>query len=100
MSGQPIQFLIDTGATMTGLAESRLKSLGASLVQQGIRVQTANGIVELPVYRLRELRVGALVLKDMAVLGFADLPRGADGILGMDVLSRLGGSLAGAVGRP
>ena len=101
-AGQPRQFrfLIDTGATMTGLAESRLKSLGASLVQQGIRVQTANGIVELPVYRLRELRVGALVLKDMAVLGFADLPRGADGILGMDVLSRLGGSLAGAVGRP
>lgn len=94
------RFLIDTGATMTGLAESRLQTLGASLIEQGIRVQTANGVVELPVYRLRELRVGALVLEDLAVLGFADLPRGADGILGMDVLSRLGGSLAGAVGRP
>jgi len=94
------RFLIDTGATMTGLAESRLELLGAALIEQGIRVQTANGVVELPVYRLRELRVGALVLEDLAVLGFADLPRGADGILGMDVLSRLGGSLAGAVGRP
>ena len=94
------RFLIDTGATMTGLAESRLTTLGARLVDQGIRVQTANGIVELPVYRLQELRVGALVLEEVAVLGFSDLPRGADGILGMDVLSRLGGSLAGAVGRP
>ena len=93
------RFLIDTGATMTGLAESRLQALGASLIEEGIRVQTANGVVELPVYRLQALRVGALVLEDMAVLGFADLPRGADGILGMDVLSRLGGSLAGPVGR-
>ncbi len=94
------RFLIDTGATMSGLAEASLVSLGASLVERGIRVQTANGVVELPVYRLQELKVGALVLEDMPVLGFADLPRGADGILGMDVLSRLGGSLAGAVGRP
>jgi predicted aspartyl protease len=98
--GGEFRFLIDTGATMTGLAESRLRALGASLIEQGIRVQTANGVVELPVYRLEELRVGALVLTDLAVLGFTDLPRGADGILGMDVLSRLGGSLAGAVGRP
>ena len=94
------RFLIDTGATMTGLAESRLQALGAGMIERGIRVQTANGVVELPVYRLRALRVGALVLEDMAVLGFADLPRGADGILGMDVLGQLGGSLAGAVGRP
>lgn len=101
-AGRRVQFrlLIDTGATMTGLAESRLRSLGADMVEEGIRVQTANGVVELPVYRLRELRVGALLLEDLAVLGFADLPRGADGILGMDVLSRLGGSVAGAVGRP
>ncbi len=98
--GGEFRFLIDTGATMSGLSESRLQSLGAVVVDRGIRVQTANGVVELPVYRVRELRVGALVLEDFAVLGFADLPRSADGILGMDVLSRLGGSLAGAVGRP
>lgn len=94
------RFLIDTGATMTGLAESRLQALGASMIEKGIRVQTANGVVELPVYRLTKLRIGALVLEEVAVLGFADLPRGADGILGMDVLGRLGGSYSGAVGRP
>jgi predicted aspartyl protease len=98
--GGEFRFLIDTGATMSGLAESSLQAVGANLVERGIRVHTANGVVELPVYRLRELKVGALVLNDLAVLGFADLPRGADGILGMDVLSKLGGSLAGAVGRP
>lgn len=84
------RFLIDTGATMSGLAESRLQALGATLIEEGIRVQTANGVVELPVYRLRALKVGALEMEDLAVLGFADLPRGADGILGMDVLDRLG----------
>jgi hypothetical protein len=94
------RFLIDTGATMTGLAESRLKTLGAVLIDEGIRVQTANGVVELPVYRLRELRIGGLLLEDLVVLGFADLPRRADGLLGMDVLGKLSSSMPGAVGRP
>jgi clan AA aspartic protease (TIGR02281 family) len=98
--GSELRFLIDTGATMTGLSESRLKALGAVLIEEGIRVQTANGVVPLPVYRLRELRLGALVLEDLNVLGFAELPRRADGLLGMDVLSKLSSSLSGAVGRP
>lgn len=98
--GTELRFLIDTGATMTGLSESRLKALGAVLIEEGIRVQTANGVVPLPVYRLRELRLGGLVVEDLNVLGFADLPRRADGLLGMDVLSKLSSSLPGAVGRP
>jgi predicted aspartyl protease len=85
---------------MTGLSESRLKALGAVLIEEGIRVQTANGVVTLPVYRLSELRLGGRVLEDLAVLGFSDLPRRADGLLGMDVLSKLSTSLPGAVGRP
>ncbi len=85
---------------MTGLAESRLESLGARRIEEGIRVQTASGVVELPVYRLEALSLGTLVLHDVAVLGFTDLPRGADGLLGMDVLTRLSGGVSGAVGRP
>jgi hypothetical protein len=49
---------------------------------------------------LRKLRLGAIELENLAVLGFRDLPRRADGLLGMDVLGRLSGSLPGAVGRP
>lgn len=94
------RFLIDTGATMTGLAETALESLGAVRIEEGIRVQTANGVVRLPVYRVKEVALGALVLRDLAVLGFADLPRGADGLLGMDVLHRLPGGVPGAVGSP
>ena len=95
-----LRLLIDTGATMTGMSESRLKALGAVLIEEGIRVQTANGVVALPVYHLEELRLGGLVLEDLKVLGFSDLPRRADGLLGMDVLSKLSSSLPSAVGRP
>ena len=94
------RFLIDTGATMTGLGEAHLRRLGARRVAEGIRVRTANGTVLLPVYRIVELRLGGLVLGNLMVLGFSDLPENADGLLGMDVLSRLSGSLPGAVGRP
>ncbi len=94
------RFLLDTGATMSGLAESRLQALGARRIEEGIRVQTANGIAVLPVYRVRALEVGGVRVEDLAVLGFSDLPRGADGLLGMDVLSRLSGGLPTAVGRP
>lgn len=94
------RFLIDTGATMTGLAENLLQSLGARRVEEGIRVQTANGVVLLPVYRVERLALGALVLNDLAVLGFTDLPSGADGLLGMDVLHRLSGGVPGTVGSP
>ncbi|MEM8767082.1 MAG: aspartyl protease family protein [Pseudomonadota bacterium] len=94
------RFLVDTGATMSGLAESRLQALGAKRIEEGIRVQTANGVTVLPVYRLQSLEVGGVLVEDLAVLGFSDLPRGADGLLGMDVLSRLSGGLPTAVGRP
>ena len=94
------RLLVDTGATMSGMDVSRLESLGAHKIANGVRVQTANGVVALPVYRIRELRIGALSITDMDVLGFSDLPRNADGLLGMDVLGGLSGDGVTPVGRP
>ncbi|MGE0623283.1 MAG: aspartyl protease family protein [Pseudomonadales bacterium] len=94
------RLLVDTGATMTGLAEERLVALGARRVEDRVSVQTAAGRVELPVYRIAELKLGSLVLNDLPVLGFDALPAGVDGLLGTDVLARLSGDLPGVVGRP
>lgn len=94
------RLLVDTGATMTGMTEERLVSLGAERVGERVTVHTAAGVVELPVYRLSELSVGSIVLRDLPVLGFEVLPGGADGLLGTDVLHRLSGDLPAMVGRP
>jgi hypothetical protein len=95
-----VRFLVDTGATMSGLAESRLRVLGAVRVRESVSVHTANGVAQLPVYRLQALTLGPVRLEDLEVLGFDHLPRDADGLLGMDVLGRLSGGLPGTVGTP
>jgi len=95
-----LRLLIDTGASMTGLDATRLETLGARRVSDGVRVHTANGIALLPVYQVSELRLGPVVIEDIEVLGFSELPHHADGLLGMDVLDRLPSSATVPVGRP
>ena len=92
--------LVDTGANMTGLSKSSLLALGAEPVAEAVSVRTAGGEVALPVFRLRELRLGALVVRDLSVLGFDSLPAEAEGLVGTDVLQQLSGGLPGAVGIP
>lgn len=95
VSGMPYQatrqlrLLVDTGATTTSLAVDSLKAMGARQLDRRVRVATANGVTEMPTYRLNTLRVGDLEVSDLVVLGLADPPRGVDGLLGMDVLDRL-----------
>jgi len=88
-----LRFLIDTGATMTALSEAELVRLGATALAQTATVRTANGVTQLPLYRLRRLALGPLVVDDLTVLGLAQPPAAADGLLGMDVLGRMAARL-------
>jgi predicted aspartyl protease len=55
-------------------------------------VQTAGGVIESEVHRVTDLEIGALRLDSLSVLVLdGPLPRGVDGLLGMDVLSRFPG---------
>lgn len=94
------RFLIDTGATTTGLGMSVLESIGATPLERSAQVRTANGIAVMPIYRVGEMAVGPVVMKDVQVLGLSDLPPEVDGLLGMDVLDHLSDAGLPTVGRP
>jgi predicted aspartyl protease len=98
-SGQH-RFLVDTGATMSGLGLGLLERLGARRLAEDATVRTANGTTVMPVYRVDELAVGRLVVHDLTILGLTELPGGAEGLLGMDVLDLLTVDPAAMVGIP
>jgi len=86
---RPLRLLVDTGATVTGIAADVLDRLGAERLDRGARVGTASGTVLMPTYRLRSLKIGDLEVGEMVVLGLPTAPADADGLLGMDVLDQL-----------
>ena len=84
-----LRFLVDTGATISGLAMHRLRELGARRLQQQATVHTAGGVVSMPIYILDSLEVGSLQTNELRVLGLDTLPPGVDGLLGLDILDQL-----------
>jgi aspartyl protease family protein len=68
INGQPVYFLVDTGATWIAMNSNQARSLGINFRYTGKRdfVSTANGVV--PVYRitLDKVRVGEIELTNVA----------------------------------
>jgi tetratricopeptide (TPR) repeat protein len=84
-----LNMLLDTGATKTAISLSKLRTLGARRTRDIVNVQTANGMVTLPIYEIDQLDAGALTLKNFSVVALTDGPLHADGLLGLDVLDQL-----------
>ncbi|MGY0219810.1 aspartyl protease family protein [Endozoicomonadaceae bacterium StTr2] len=87
---QPLDLLLDTGASVTTLPPyllQRLASTGNARRIGQVRLSTANGIRSTNLYRIKTLQLGGYELRDLDV---AELPlddgSGADGLLGMDIL--------------
>ncbi len=89
VSEAELQMLIDTGATITAVTVTKLRRLGAVKSERSIHAQTANGVVELDLYRLERLVAGPLELENVLVAGLKDGPAQADGLLGLDILGLL-----------
>lgn len=90
-NGQPVQFLVDTGATSVALNEAQARSLGIDYRSVGtpLQVNTAGGVVRGWRVSLSSVKLGELeVLGVEAVV----LEGGAPGeaLLGMSFLSRVG----------
>ncbi len=91
VNGQPISFLIDSGATTTAISGETARRVGVQAPQMAfpVIVQTANGSVAMQRARLTRLVIGPIVREDFPVLVSDQL--GSTNLLGMNFLSSLRG---------
>ncbi|HUZ66488.1 MAG TPA: TIGR02281 family clan AA aspartic protease [Beijerinckiaceae bacterium] len=93
IEGRPLQMMVDTGASFIVLSNDDAASLGFRPFPSDYRLvaKTANGIVAMAPIILPEVRIGALVERNVQA---AVEKRGAlsgEGLLGMSFLSKLRG---------
>ncbi|WP_415846258.1 TIGR02281 family clan AA aspartic protease [Stutzerimonas zhaodongensis] len=90
INGQPVQFLVDTGATSVAINENQARRLGVDYRVDGrqIVVGTASGTAKAWRVNLNSVKVGAIdVLGVEAVVVEGGSP--TDALLGMSFLSRV-----------
>jgi clan AA aspartic protease (TIGR02281 family) len=87
---QSARLLLDTGASITSLSSQLIEQLKLDHTGQSIRLSTANGVTNARIYRVKQLRLGSLVLRDMLVaeINLSD-NRNFQGLLGTDALNQL-----------
>ena len=89
INGQPVTFMLDTGATQVALPAKLGTQLGLRATGPAVTVTTANGTAEARMTLIDELAFGPFVLRQV----HATLNPGMDGddtiLLGMNVLKRL-----------
>jgi aspartyl protease family protein len=87
LNGQPVKFLVDSGATMTTIDRDTALSAGVPVsAHRDQVVRTGNGIIHVSTGRADELQVGGIVRRDIGlqIADHDDL-----NVLGMNFLSSL-----------
>jgi aspartyl protease family protein len=89
VNGAPRRFLVDTGATLTALSADTAEAAQVSPqpLRQAVLMRTANGTVRADLARIRELRFGNIVARDLDAVVAPGL--GDTNVIGMNLLSRL-----------
>lgn len=90
INGQPVQFLVDTGATSVAINETQARRLGIDYRVDGrqLVVSTASGTAKAWRVHLNSVKVGAIdVLGVEAVVVEGEAP--SDALLGMSFLGRV-----------
>ena len=88
--GRELRLPVDTGASQTALSPATLAVLDARRTGEIRRVLTAAGEIEAAVFEVAELELAGRAFAAVEVLELASLPRGADGLLGLDLLQQVG----------
>jgi aspartyl protease family protein len=90
VNGAEVRFLIDTGATMTGMSKDAARDAGINPDpgEMPLQLTTANGTIAATVGRASELSFGSITASNLAVA----IPRDLDddtNVIGMNLLSQL-----------
>jgi aspartyl protease family protein len=89
VNGAPVNFLVDTGATLTAVSAETAERVGLEPRGAGIpvRMQTANGSVAAQLTTIDELKFGNVAARGIDAIIAPGL--GPTNVIGMNVLSRL-----------
>ncbi len=81
--------MIDTGASTSVISRAAFDAIAGQLQPEFIgqyNINTANGLVQAPVYRFERMNIGGFYVNDIAVVVMALEHFSADGLLGMNFL--------------
>nr|WP_137677977.1 TIGR02281 family clan AA aspartic protease [Parerythrobacter lutipelagi] len=89
VNGVPVDFMVDTGATLTAVSERTAQRAGLEPRPGGIpiRLSTANGTITADVTTIDELRFGNVAARGLDAVTAPNL--GETNVIGMNLLSRL-----------
>lgn len=88
LNGRDVRFMVDSGASVTTIADAEARAAGVERSGRTMVVSTANGIVRMARGSAKRLQLGPIVRTDFAV-NISD--RGDLNVLGMNFLSSLAG---------
>jgi len=90
VNGQELDFLIDTGATFTGLGKSAAEELGIQpdTSQAPLELETANGVITATMGKVDALRFGNIEVRGLPVAVPQDTADDTQ-VIGMNLLSQL-----------
>jgi aspartyl protease family protein len=90
VNGSEVRFLIDTGATMTGISQDAAEAAGIEPDpgEMPLQLNTANGVITATVGRAGELSFGSITARNLAVAVPRDLDDDTN-VIGMNLLSQL-----------
>ncbi|MFT6408587.1 MAG: putative aspartyl protease, partial [Arenicella sp.] len=86
---QSARLLLDTGASITSLSSQLVERLKLEPSGQSVRLNTANGVTNARIYRVKQLRLNNLVLRDILIaeINLANNSK-FQGLLGTDALNQ------------
>jgi aspartyl protease family protein len=92
VDGRIMRMLVDTGASLVALRESdaRAAGLDGSFTGRSYSLSTANGVVEARGVRIREMRLGSIIVRDIEAVVLPDAQLSSN-LLGMSFLNKLQG---------